>query len=439
MTSLTRLGLRSLSRMAASSQLDKLHMRKPTEKLLYHGTKAGFKTVTAANRAFKVIKGLGSPQRLPKRGAADLFDLNPTDDQRALQDAARTFALEQLRPAASAADAAYAAPAPLLAECAELGFTALGIPEILGGMGAERSAMTNVLIAEAMAEGDMGLAFAALAPSAVSTALVLWGDADQQARYLSDFAGDRPPPAALAVQEPVALFDPFALQTRATKVADGFVLDGLKSMVPLASTAELFIVAAHLEGGGPALFLVESSSQGLSIEEDRSMGLRAAGAARLRLESVRVPAGNLLGGGALAVYQECIQLGRLAWCALGVGCAQSVLDYIVPYVNEREAFGEPISHRQSVAFAVSNMAIELSGMRLLTWRAASLADANEGADVEFHQAVALARRLCADKGMQIGNDGVQLLGGHGFVKEHPVERWYRDLRAVGVMEGGLLV
>lgn len=436
MTSLTRLGLRSLSRMAASPQLDKLHMRKPTEKVLYHGTKAGFKTVTAASRAFKALKNLGSPQRLPKSGGGgDLFDLTPSDDQSALREAARTFAMEALRPAAMAADAAYAAPPELLAQCAELGFTALGIPESLGGMGSERSAVANALIAEAMGEGDMGLAFAALAPSAVSTALVLWGNADQQARYLGDFASEKPPAAALAIQEPVALFDPFVLQTRAMRVGNGFVLHGLKSMVPLAKSAELFIVAAHLEGSGPALFLIESSTQGLSIEEDRSMGLRAAGCARLRLESVQVPANNLLGEGIAAHYEECIQLSRLAWCALGTGCAQAVQDYMVTYTNEREAFGEPISHRQSVAFAVSNMAIELNGMRLLTWRAASLIDS----DADFHQAVALARRLCADKGMQIGNDGVQLLGGHGFVKDHPVERWYRDLRAVGVMEGGLLL
>ena len=144
---------------------------------------------------------------------------------------------------------------------------------------------------------------------------------------------------------------------------------------------------------------------------------------------------QLIADGAANVYEDCIQLSRLAWCALGVGCAQGVLDYVVPYVNDRQAFGEPISHRQSVAFAISNMAIELHGMRLLTWRAASLVDAEE----PFDQATMLARRLCADKGMQIGSDGVQLLGGHGFVKEHPVERWYRDLRAVGLMEGGLLL
>ena len=112
-----------------------------------------------------------------------------------------------------------------------------------------------------------------------------------------------------------------------------------------------------------------------------------------------------------------------------------MLDYVTPYVKEREAFGEPIAHRQSVAFMVANIAIELQGMRLVTWKAAGRVAQGKPADRE----IALARRLCAERGMQIGNDGVQLLGGHGFVKEHPVERWYRDLRAIGLMEGAVLV
>jgi alkylation response protein AidB-like acyl-CoA dehydrogenase len=112
-----------------------------------------------------------------------------------------------------------------------------------------------------------------------------------------------------------------------------------------------------------------------------------------------------------------------------------VLDYVIPYCNERVAFGEPISHRQSVAFMIADIATELEGMRLLTWRAASRAEHG----LPFAREAYLARLQCAEKGMQIGTDGVQLLGGHGFTKEHPVERWYRDLRAVSVIEGGILV
>jgi len=435
MTSLTRIGLRTLSQMAGSPTLDRLGMRKTTEKVLYHGTKNGFRAVIAASRAFKAIKNLGQPERLPKRGAADLFDLTPTDDQAMIVEAMRSFAMEQLRPAALKADDDYAAPAELLAQCAELGVASMGIPEQLDGVGVERSSVTNALIAQALAEGDMGLAFACLAPAAVSTAISQWGTAQQQATYLSAFTGDKPPAAALAIQEPQPLFDPFELQTRAKLVNGQYVINGVKAMVPLANTAELFVIAANIEGHGPGLLVVESSTAGLSLEEDISMGLRAASCARLHLKDVSVPASALLGEGKAEVYAECIHLSRLGWCALAVGCAQAVMDYLVPYVNEREAFGEPISHRQSVAFALSNMAIELDGMKLLTWRAASLADA----DRPFAEAAALARRLCADKGMQIGSDGVQLLGGHGFVKEHPAERWYRDLRAVALMEGGVLI
>jgi alkylation response protein AidB-like acyl-CoA dehydrogenase len=164
------------------------------------------------------------------------------------------------------------------------------------------------------------------------------------------------------------------------------------------------------------------------------MGLRAAATGRLHLEGVTVGADALLGGGDPAVLTECVQRARLGWCAIAVGAAQAVLDYAIPYVNERRAFGEPISHRQAVAFAVSDIAIEVEAMRLATYRAAARADAGR----EFGRDVAIARRLCAEKGMAIGSQGVQLLGGHGYVKEHPVERWYRDLRAAGVMEGALL-
>lgn len=422
------LGLRALNRLAGTTLVDKLGLRKSAEQAVYQAARAGFGTATAVGRLLK-------PARLPAANGGGQFDLEPTDEQQMLREAVRTFAGEQLRPAAARADAASAAPPELLRQCAELGIGQLGIPEELGGAGAERSATTGVLVAEALAHGDMGLAVACLAPTAVSTALALWGTQDQQARYLPKFAGEKPPAAALAVLEPRPLFDPLALKTTARPVRDGYVLDGSKSLVPLAASAELLLVAAHLEDRGPALFLVEAGARGLRIEPEPGMGLRAAATARVDLRKVTVHGTALLGSGDASHYADCIALARLGWCALAVGTAQAVLDYVIPYVNERTAFGEPVSHRQSVAFAVANMGIELDAMRLLTLRAASLAERGE----PFAQATALARRLCADKGMQIGNDGVQLLGGHGFTREHPVERWYRDLRAAGVMEGAVLV
>ncbi len=212
------------------------------------------------------------------------------------------------------------------------------------------------------------------------------------------------------------------------------MLDGVKSLVPRGADAELFVVGALLDDR-PVLVLVESGSPGLGVADEPAMGVRAASLARLTLDGVRVPASALLGATDGSTYAECVRLSRLAWCALAVGTAQAVLDYVTPYVKERQAFGEPIAHRQSVAFMVADIAIELQAMRLLTYRAASRAARGE----DIARDVALARQLCASKGMTIGLDGVQLLGGHGFVKEHPVERWYRDLRAVGVMEGAVLV
>ncbi|HEU5008069.1 MAG TPA: acyl-CoA dehydrogenase family protein, partial [Jatrophihabitantaceae bacterium] len=282
--------------------------------------------------------------------------------------------------------------------------------------------------------GDMGLAVACLAPAAVSTALTLWGDETQQAAYLPAFVGEQAPAAALTVLEPHVLFDPFALKTTAHRTSAGFKLHGVKSLVPRADTAELFIVAAQLEGK-PALFLLESGTAGVTIESEPAMGLRAASMGRLILDGASVPPANLIGGGEADVYAECIRLARLGWASLALGTGKAVLDYVIPYVNERKAFGEPISHRQAVAFMVANIGIELEGARLVTLRAASRAEQGK----PFARETALARKLTSEYGMQIGSNGVQLLGGHGYVKEHPVERWYRDLRAAGVMEGLVLV
>ncbi|MGN6868728.1 MAG: acyl-CoA dehydrogenase family protein [Solirubrobacteraceae bacterium] len=429
------LGLAALNKLAGVKLIDRLGMRKRVEKAVYTGARTGFKTAGAAGRAFAKVQRGGSPTRPGTAGERGLFDLTPTDEQQMIVEATREFAAEQLRPVAATADTECAAPEQLLKRVnAELGVTVVSVPESLGGMGSERSATTGVLVAEALAHGDMGLAVACLAPAAVSNALVLWGDADQQATYLPAFVGDDVPAAALPLLEPRPLFDPLALQTTAKRTPGGFVLDGVKSLVPRAAQAELFVVGAMLEGK-PALFLVESGTAGITVESEPAMGLRAAGMGRLGLANVQLPATALLGGTDGADYTECVRLARLGWSALALGTGKAVLDYVIPYVNDRQAFGEPISHRQAVAFMVANIGIELEGARVVTLRAASRAEQG----LSFAREVALARKLTAEYGMKIGNDGVQLLGGHGYVKEHPVERWYRDLRAIGVMEGVVLV
>jgi alkylation response protein AidB-like acyl-CoA dehydrogenase len=429
------LGLRALNRIAGLELLDRVGMRERAERLLYSASKNGFRAAGAAGRTFSPNKRLEQPARQAQGPRADLFDLTPTDEQHMMREAIGDFAIERLRPAALDADQACAAPEELLAQANELGVTMLGVPGELDGAFEQRSAVTSVLVAEQLARGDMGLAFAVLAPAAVGTAIGMWGDADQQSTYLPEFAGESPPAAALAIAEPRPLFDPAKLEARARPAGDGYVLDGVKALVPRAADAELFVIAAELEDRGPALFIVEAKEPGVGFEASPAMGLRAAGTGTLALTGVKLGADALLGGADPATYAECVRLGRLGWSALAVGTSQAVFDYVKSYVNERIAFGEPISHRQAVAFDVANIAIELDGMRLATYRAASRAD--QGLDNS--REVALARRLVARHGMRIGSDGVQLLGGHGYTKEHPVERWYRDLRAAGLMEGGVLV
>jgi alkylation response protein AidB-like acyl-CoA dehydrogenase len=426
------LAVAALNRLASSDLLDSLGLRKASERGLYRVTSAGFRTAGNMGRTFSRAGRATQGNRVPAATNKGLFDLTPGEDEQMLADVTGEFAQEVLRPAASAANETCAAPEELLKASLEIGLPILGVPEELGGIATERSAMAGTLVHEALGKGDMGLAVAALAPGAVATALSLWGTDEQQSTYLPAFTGDEVPAAALALSEPTALFDPTVPATRAERRGDGYVLNGVKSGVVRGADAELFIVGAELDGA-PQLFIVESSTEGITIESDPSMGLRAASLSRLVLKDVAVEKIALLGDA--SDFRECVRFSRLAWCALAVGTGQAVLDYVTPYVKERVAFGEPIAHRQSVAFMVANIAIELQGMRLVTYKAASRVAQGKPAERE----IALARRLCAERGMQIGLDGVQLLGGHGFVKEHPVERWYRDLRAIGLMEGAVLV
>jgi alkylation response protein AidB-like acyl-CoA dehydrogenase len=434
------IGLALITPLVGQEFLDRYKLRDPLNRGLRQGVKTGFSAAAATTRQFKRVQALGkAPTRLNASGA-DYFDLTPDDDQKMILETVSEFAEQILRPAAHDADDAATYPADLIAKAAELGVTAINIPEDFDGIAEQRTTVTNVLVAEALAYGDMGLALPILAPGGVAAALTHWGSADQQATYLKEFAGENVPQACLAIAEPQALFDPTALKTTAVRTPSGYRLDGVKSLVPAATDAELFIIAAQ-HNGQPALFIVEASSAGVTVKPDPSMGIRAAALGRVELNKVTVPLSARLGedeapeSDSAKIYTEAIALSRLGWAALAVGTSHAVLDYVIPYVKEREAFGEPVARRQSVAFMCANIAIELDGLRLITWRGAARAEQG----LPFAREAALAKRLGTDKGMQIGLDGVQLLGGHGFTKEHPVERWYRDLRAIGVAEGVVVI
>ena len=359
------------------------------------------------------------------------FDLSLTEEQRMTRESLQRFAEKQIRPIARDADEAGSAPADFYRSTAELGLTLMPIPEIYGGAGMPREPMSNVLAAEDLGYGDMSLALGTLAPLGLINALIDFGSDAQQEAFLPRLAAEHFVPAAVALMEGRATFEPSQLATKATLDNDHYVISGEKRLVPFGDSAELLLVIADLDGT-PAAFVVEKGAAGMSAEKADYMGLRALDMATVTFDQVRVPTFNRLENFDL---ERLVDLSRLGIAALAVGCCQALLDFSIPYVNERKAFGEPIAWRQSVAFMVANIAIELEGMRLLVWRAASRAEQG----LPFHREAYLARVLCAEKAMEIGTNGVQLFGGAGFIRDYPLEMWYRNLRAVGVLEGSLMV
>lgn len=362
-----------------------------------------------------------------------LFDLTPTEEQQMTGEVIQRFAREEMATAARAADEAAALPEGFLRKSVDLGLNFMPIPEKLGGVGAGRSPVANSLNIEDLAHGDMSMAIAALAPLSVINCIMDFGTAAQRERVSQSLATAEFTPAALAMMEPGIQFDPRQLATTAVEQGDGsYILNGRKSMVAFGPEAKVFLVFANTEGVGTQGFLLEGDIADASFEKEDYMGLRPLPLFALTLENVRVPAAARLQDN--FDIERVISLGHIAVAALAVGTCQAVLDYVVPYVNERVAFGEPISNRQAVAFMVADMATEIEGLRLLLYRAAARAE--QGLD--FTRSAFLAHRNAIKYGMKLGADGVQLLGGHGFTREHPVEMWYRNLRALATLDGMLI-
>jgi len=409
-----------------------LGLRKLVEKMTYQGTYTGINLAKRSSRLF------ASPGKQQKAGRpdnakkADLFDLNLTEDQEMIRETIRQFATQYLRKNAEKINETCQIPEEIIKEFQALGLPYYSVPEALGGVLNEKATVTQMIIAEELAYGDLGMALALLAPVNALNAITTWGNAAQQEKYIPAFLDEtNPVTAVIAVNEPAPLFDPFQLKTKAVRKGDKYVLNGTKASVPLVNSAELFLVAAQTEEGENTVFIVESSAQGVSVRSQNAMGLRPAALGELTLDSVEVLTAARLGD--TFDYQQFISYARLGWCALAIGTARAVLDETIPYANERIAFGEPISHRQSVAFKIANIRIELDTMKILTQRAAALAEQGK----PFNREAFLAAVSCQERAMDIGNDGVQLFGGIGFMRDFPAERWYRDLRAVSWCYNGM--
>lgn len=418
-------GLSLITKMASSDVLDQLKLRKFVEKSLYQGSKASFKTLSKTQKAFKANTDLHK-QRLNNQEKS-LFDLNYSEDQQMTIDTMSQFAADVLYPLAASADQNETFPTELWQYIEDLGLNFYALPEALGGIASEKNILSNILIAEHLAKGDFSLAAGMLSTFSVINAITQWGSEQVQALYLNSFAQDVSIRASFAIQEATPAFNPYQLKTKAISRDGQYLIQGEKTLVLSAESADIFLVSAELNGQAEVFILRRDES--IQFKKSPAMGLKGTETATLIFN--QTPALRL--GDEDFNYTAFLDLGNLMWCAMAVGTCEAVKKYCIEYANERTAFGEPISHRQSVAFMIADMAIEIDAMRMLILNAASLAESGQ----TFHREAYLARLLCAEKAMKIGTDGVQILGGHGFTKEHPVERWYRDLRATAIVHSGL--
>ena len=418
-------GLSILTKIAGSEVLDQLKLRKFVEKSLYQSSKAGFKTLSQTQKILKSGQKI-QKQRLPHQSKS-LFDLNLTEEQQMTCNAMQQFAQEVLYPLAHNADQHELFPHELWQYSTDLGLNFYALPEALGGVASEQNIVSNILIAQHLAQGDFSLTAGLLSTFSVINAITRWGSEQIQSEYLGAFAENPELKATFAVQEETAAFNPEQLKTKAVAHQGHYLILGEKTLVLLGESADLYLVSADLDGRAE-VFVVQRDST-ITAKKSPAMGLKATETVTLKFENT--PAQRL--GDKDFDYAAFVDLGNLMWCAMAVGTCEAVKKYCVQYANDRIAFGEPISHRQSVAFMIADMAIEIDAMQMLIMNAASLAESGQN----FHREAYLARLLCAEKSMKIGTDGVQILGGHGFTKEHPVERWYRDLRATAILHSGL--
>lgn len=363
-----------------------------------------------------------------------MFDLELTEEQQLIRETVASFAAEQIRPLMRDCDENGEIPQNIIDQGFELGLVQSAIPEAHGGFGENRSSVTGCIVAEELAVGDVSIAMQLLAPRLVAYPLIDGGTEAQKAKFLPGFA-ETYRAASAAVVEPRFDFDPANPATTARADGSEWVVNGEKCFVPLASDSEVFLVTAATEGGVRAL-LVERGASGVTVRErEKNMGLKALPTHEVVFENVRVPAENLLGGDEGFDVARMTNQGRLALGSLAVGMARAAYEFSVEYAKERTAFGVPIAQKQAIAFILADMAIEVDAARLLLWEAAHKLDSGEDATRECF----LAKRYAAQACLQISDNAVQVLGGHGYVRDFPVELWLRNARGFSSFEGLALV
>jgi alkylation response protein AidB-like acyl-CoA dehydrogenase len=361
-----------------------------------------------------------------------------TDEQREIQRVCRDFAAREIRPISLAVDEAdVEVPWDVFHKAAELGLTSFMLPESVGGAGMT-DCLTGCIVQEELCHGCSGIGNLITSGGFFAEPVLALGTHEQQERWLRPIAGERPPLTALAITEPGSGSDAASIQTTARRDGDGYVLNGQKAWISNGGVAELYVVFATVEPGsghrGVTAFLVRSDDAGFSTGTPmRKMGQRAIPNTELFLEDLRLDADRRLGdeGEGFRGLMETFDRSRVTLASAATGLARAALEYATAYAKERVQFGKPIAEHQAVAFRLADMALRVDAARLLTWRAARMIDAGQRATTE----AAMAKLHASETAMFCAWAAVQTLGGWGYSREYPVEKWMRDAKLEEIEEG----
>jgi alkylation response protein AidB-like acyl-CoA dehydrogenase len=362
---------------------------------------------------------------------ADGISFRPTPEQRELQALAHEFAERELRPIAPEWDEREDFPPELLAAAARAGLTSYLVPREHGGGGVDH--VTAALVAEELSWGCAGLAATLQATMFPVRPLLLAGTEAQRERWLPRLASEEGCLAAIAFTEPGAGSDVAAIEATARRDGDAYVLDGEKVYVTNGGIADVTIVFAKVDGAITA-FVLERGDPGVEAgRKERKLGLRASYTGSIVLDGARIPLDRRLGeeGDGFRIAMDFFLHSRPGVAAAAVGVARAAFEHASAYARERHAFGKPLLAKQAVAFKLADMAMEVEAARLLVWRACEALDAGEDAGLLG----SFAKAFAADAAMRATTDAVQVLGGAGVMRDHPVEKWMRDAKVFQIVEG----
>ena len=357
------------------------------------------------------------------------------EDEQLFRSTVRDFARQTIAPLVREMDEQQYFASALVSDLFALGMMGIEIPEEHGGTGG--TFFQSILAVEEISAVDPAVGVLVDVQNTLCVnALLKWGTAEQKKSYLPRLAADTV--AAYALSEAGSGSDAFALQTRATRQGDEYVLNGRKLWISNSREAGLYIVFATLDPAagykGITAFLVEKDTPRFTVgKKEDKLGIRASSTCELIFDDCRVPAANLLGeeGKGYKIAIETLNEGRIGIAAQMLGLAQGAWNHAARYALERRQFGKPIAEFQAVQFSIAEMATEIEATRLLVYNAARLKDAK----LDFVREAAMAKYFASQVAERVASQAVEVFGGYGFVKDYPVEKYYRDAKIGKIYEG----